>query len=104
MSNSEESSENGKDHDAASLSSESASNKTETNNTGMDTQGSNDSSLSLAREETKAVKRTKLLVLGAIAIAAAGCGTATYIYTRSAEKDDFNSAVRQHDVQLSSAT
>jgi hypothetical protein len=82
----------------------SLSSTTQTNNTGNDTQGSNDSSLSLAREETNAVNRSKVLVLAVIAIAATACGTATYLFTTSGEKDDFSSAVRQHDVQLWSAT
>jgi hypothetical protein len=95
-----------KEKDLASTSSDSdsLSSTTQTNNTGRDTQGSNDSSLNLAREETKAVNRSKLLVLGVIAIAAAACATATYLFTRSGEKEDFKSAVRQHDVQLWSST
>jgi hypothetical protein len=76
-----------------SYSSESASlsGGTETNHTG---EVSNDSSLSIARAETKAVNRSKIVVLVVIAIAAAACGAATYFFTKSEEEDDFHSQVR----------
>jgi hypothetical protein len=82
------------DGDHQSLSSESASLSagTDTNHTG---EVSNDSSLSIARAETKAVNRTKIIVLVVIAIAAAACGAATYLFTKSEEEDDFHSQVRR---------
>jgi glycerol uptake facilitator-like aquaporin len=75
-----------------SLSSESASlsSGTETNHTGG---VSNDSSLSIARAETRAVNRSKVMVLLVIAIAAAACGTATYFFTSAEEEDNFHSEV-----------
>jgi hypothetical protein len=79
-----------------SLSSESASlssgTGTETNHTGV---VSNDSSISIARAETKAVNRSKIVVLVVIAIAATACGAATYFFTKSEEEDDFHSQVRR---------
>jgi hypothetical protein len=82
------------DGDHQSLSSESASLSagTDTNHTG---EVSNDSSLSIARAETKAVNRTKIIVLVVIAIAATACGAATYLFTKSEEEDDFHSQVRR---------
>jgi hypothetical protein len=86
--------ENKHERDHQSLSSESASlsSGTETNHTGG---VSNDSSISLARAETKAVNRSKIIVLLVIAIAATACGTATYFFTKSEEEDDFHSQVRR---------
>jgi hypothetical protein len=80
--------------DNQSLSSESASLSagTDTNHTG---EVSNDSSISIARAETKAVNRSKIIVLAVIAIAATACGAATYFFTKSEEEDDFHSQVRR---------
>jgi hypothetical protein len=80
--------------DNRSLSSESASLSagTDTNHTG---EVSNDSSISIARAETKAVNRSKIVVLAVIAIAATACGAATYFFTKSEEEDDFHSQVRR---------
>jgi hypothetical protein len=84
------------ERDHQSLSSDSASlssgTGTETNNTG---EVSNDSSISIARAETKAVNRSKIVVLVVIAIAATACGAATYFFTKSEEEDDFHSQVRR---------
>jgi hypothetical protein len=82
--------------DNRSLSSESASlssgTGTDTNHTG---EVSNASSISITRAETKAVNRSKIIVLAVIAIAATACGAATYFFTKSEEEDDFHSQVRR---------
>lgn len=82
------------DNDENEQSSESASlsSGTESNHTGG---VSNASSISLARAETNAVNRSKIVVLAVIAIAAAACGAATYFFTKSEEEDDFHSQVRR---------
>jgi hypothetical protein len=81
-----------RDHQSSSSESASVSAGTETNNTG---EVSNDSSLSIARAETRAVNRSKIVVLVVIAIAATACGAATYFFTKSEEEDDFHSQVRR---------
>jgi hypothetical protein len=82
--------------DNRSLSSESASlssgTGTDTNHTG---EVSNASSISITRAETKAVNRSKIIVLAVIAVAATACGAATYFFTKSEEEDDFHSQVRR---------
>jgi hypothetical protein len=82
------------EHGYQSLSSESPSLSagTETNHTGG---LSDDSSLSIARAETKAVNRSKIVVLVVIVIAATACGAATDFFTKSEEEDDFNSQLRR---------
>jgi hypothetical protein len=82
------------DNDENEQSSESASlsSGTESNHTGG---VSNASSISLARAETNAVNRSKIVVLAVIAIAAAACGAATYFFTKSEEEDDFHTQVRR---------
>jgi hypothetical protein len=75
-----------------SLSAESASLSagTETNHTGGVSKAS---SLNIARAETKAVNRSKVVVLVVIAIAATAFGRATYLFTKDEEEDDFRSQV-----------
>jgi hypothetical protein len=92
MSDNDEAVEHEKDYQSLSSESASLSAGTDTNHTG---EVSNDSSISIARAETKAVNRSKIVVLVVIAIAAAACGTATYFFTRSEEEDDFHSQVRR---------
>ena len=64
--------------------------------TGNDTSHnpSSSSGETLARTETKAVNRSKLLVYLALLFAAAGVGTATYIFARREETDHFHGEVR----------
>jgi hypothetical protein len=81
-----------RDHQSQSSESASLSGGTDTNHTG---EVSNDSSISIARAETKAVNRTKIVVLAVIAIAATACGAATYFFTKSEEEDDFHIQVRR---------
>jgi hypothetical protein len=50
--------------------------------------------LSIGRQETKAVNRSKLVVYLALLVAAAAMGTATYFYMAMEEQDDFESEVR----------
>ena len=63
--------------------------------TGNDTSHnpSSSSGETLARTETKAVNRSKLLVYLALLFAAAGVGTATYLFTCREETAHFQSAV-----------
>jgi hypothetical protein len=82
-------SDNDENEKSQSLSSESAEG-TETNHTGV----SNDSSISIARAETRAVNRSKIVVLAVIAIAATACGAATYSFVKFGEEDSFHSQVR----------
>jgi hypothetical protein len=58
---------------------------------------SNDSSISIARVETKAVNRSKIIVLAVIVIATSACGVATYIFTKSEEEDAFRSQVKRDE-------
>lgn len=48
---------------------------------------------SLAREETKAVNRSKRLLIAFIFLAAVGSGIGTYFLLRNAEEDDFETQV-----------
>jgi hypothetical protein len=79
--------------DNVSLSSEplSMSQGTDQNHAGEESTGS----LTIAKAETRAVNRSKVMVLLVIAIAAAACGTATYFFTSAEEKDNFHRQVRK---------
>ena len=57
------------------------------------TQTSSESS-TLAKAETLAVNRSKLLLLFVLALAAIGVGIATYIVTRASETREFETKVR----------
>jgi hypothetical protein len=56
--------------------------------------GSDSLELDIAQNESKAVYRSKLLVLTVIGTAAASFGAATYIFTRDNEQGDFEQQVR----------
>ena len=53
------------------------------------------SSLGLAKEETKAVKRSKILVFAVILVAAAVVGALIYVLVDREEKDDFEASVSE---------
>jgi hypothetical protein len=57
------------------------------------TSGTTDSSWSLAKEETKQVNRSKVLLLGVMAISAAVLGLSTFLIVNEDEEDDFRAAV-----------
>jgi hypothetical protein len=57
------------------------------------TSGTSDSSWSLARKETKQVNRSKVLLLGVMAISAAVLGLFTFMIVDEDEDDDFQAAV-----------
>jgi hypothetical protein len=52
-----------------------------------------DSSWSLASKETKQVNRSKVLLLGVMAISAAVLGLLTFLIVNEDEEDDFRAAV-----------
>ena len=79
-------------------SSSSSSILTSTENTGHQTDQSSTSSFSLARAESRMVQRSKMLVFLAIAFAAAGCGIATYFFTKASEEEIFRRQVRDVDL------
>lgn len=87
------------DHDSSSSSS-SRSVLTSTEDTGHQTDQSSTSSFSLAREESRMVLRSKMLVLLVIALAAAACGIATYFFTKASEEENFRLQVRYADLLL----
>ena len=58
-------------------------------------QNSSEESSSLAKAETLRVRRSKLLVLMVLFLAAAAVGVATYIYTRNTENATFETKVRK---------
>jgi hypothetical protein len=62
------------------------------NNSGSDDTTTNDD-FDIARQETKAVFRSKLLLLTIIAVAAASFGAATYVLTRDEENGTFQNEV-----------
>jgi hypothetical protein len=57
------------------------------------TSGASDSSWYLAKEETKQVNRSKVLLLGVLAIAAAVLGACVFLVVDHDEEDDFRAAV-----------
>ena len=57
------------------------------------TNESSSESSTLARAETAAVNRTKMMVLGVLFMAAAGVGVATYLFATNTEQNDFKQAV-----------
>jgi hypothetical protein len=57
------------------------------------TSGTSDSSWYLAKEETKQVNRSKVLLLGVLAIAAAVLGLFSFLIVDEDEEDDFRAAV-----------
>jgi hypothetical protein len=59
----------------------------------MQASGSSNSSWSLARKETRQVNRSKVLLLGVMAIAAALLGLFTFLIFDEDEDDDFQAAV-----------
>jgi hypothetical protein len=65
-----------------------------TDSSGRDQQSQASSEESIAKAETQRVNRSKWLVAGILFIAATAVGTATYLFTRNEEKDDFESQVR----------
>ena len=62
-------------------------------NKGEATQTSESSTF--AKEETRAVNRSKLLVLAVLSIAAIGVGIATYMFARQSEIKEFENKVRE---------
>jgi len=70
---------------AQSLSSTTDSNRTQSEDK------STESSELLNKTDTTAVNRGKYLVLTVIAVAAVGCGTATYFFAKREESKDFES-------------
>ena len=82
------------DHDEsdnASVASQSRSATSTTN--ARDPERHSESSFNVGREETKAVKRSKILVFVFIAFAAVASGAATYMFTRNSEVDNFETEV-----------
>jgi hypothetical protein len=65
-----------------------------TDHTGKHSAHSSESSLSLARAETRWVRRIKVLVLAVMALAAATCGILTYIFVKASERESFEHQVR----------
>jgi hypothetical protein len=57
------------------------------------TSATSDSSWSLASKETKQVNRSKVLLLGVMAISAAVLGLLTFLIVNEDEEDDFRAAV-----------
>ena len=78
---------NAQDHTSSSFN---TSTNTTTNN--KDSTQTSESS-TLAKAETRAVNRTKLLVLAVLSIAAMGVGFATYWFTRQSETHEFENKV-----------
>jgi hypothetical protein len=60
---------------------------------GSQASGTSNSSWSLARKETKQVNRSKVLLLGVMAISAAVLGLFTFMIVDEDEDDDFRAAV-----------
>jgi hypothetical protein len=60
---------------------------------GSQTSATTDSSWSLATKETKQVNRSKVLLLGVLAISAAVLGLLTFLIVGEDEEDDFRAAV-----------
>jgi hypothetical protein len=56
--------------------------------------GCSNSSINLARSETKGVKRSKMVVLLVISLAASAVGTLTNFFLRGGETKNFETAVR----------
>lgn len=78
----------------ASISSESASSApSTTSGTNGQAQSESDSSFSLARAETRAVNRSKLLVLAVIALAAGALGAMIYVLVDNEETYNFETEV-----------
>jgi hypothetical protein len=73
--------------------SRSFSSTSEKDDGGSQTSGTSDSSWSLARKETRQVNRSKVLLLGFMAIAAAVLGLFTFLIVDEEEDDDFRAAV-----------
>jgi hypothetical protein len=69
------------------------SSTTDTNHTGTGRSQTSHSSFSLARAETQAVRRSKRIVLLVILLAAIAIGTATYLFMRNEENDQFEAQV-----------
>jgi hypothetical protein len=64
-----------------------------TDHTGKHSTHSSTSSLSLARAETRWVRRIKVLVLVVMALAAATCSVLTYIFVQASERQSFEHQV-----------
>jgi p-aminobenzoyl-glutamate transporter AbgT len=64
---------------------------TDTNNPARDQSTSSDETL--AKQETKAVIRSKWVVLAVIFVAAVACATATYFFVKKEENQRFESQV-----------
>jgi hypothetical protein len=84
------------DNSASSDSSSSINRSQSKGSSGNDETGTGSDSLEfdIAQNESKAVYRSKLLVLTVIGTAAASFGAATYIFTRDNEQGDFEQQVR----------
>jgi hypothetical protein len=73
--------------------SKSVSSSSEGKTDGSEASGTSDSSWSLAKKETKQVNRSKVLLLGVMAISAAILGLFTFLVIDQEEEDDFQAAV-----------
>jgi hypothetical protein len=73
--------------------SKSFSSTSEKESDGSQTTGATDSSWYLAKEETKQVNRSKVLLLGVMAISAAVLGLFSFLIVDEDEEDDFRAAV-----------
>ena len=82
------------DEDEGSVSDESSSFSSTTNTGTMDGQQSQASEVSLARSETRRVRRTKWLLAGVLCLVVVCFGAATYVLTSNEEHDDFELRVR----------
>jgi len=56
---------------------------------------STEESSTLAKAETRAVNRSKMLVLAVLFMAATAVGAATYVFAQNSEQKDFQQQVRQ---------
>jgi hypothetical protein len=73
--------------------SKSFSSSSEGKTNGSQASGTSDSSWSLAKKETQQVNRSKVLLLGIMAISAAVLGLLAFLIVDEDEEDDFRAAV-----------
>ena len=87
------------DNSVKSENSESAfdsSTTTKTPTNGDKSQNQSSESSTLARAETRAVNRSKMVVLFMLCVAAAGVGAATFVFARNSETKEFENKVRKN--------
>jgi hypothetical protein len=94
---------NNRDDDANSIAEASTSSGTTTNfdstsNTPKETTQTSSESSTLARAETAAVNRSKMLVLFVLTLAAISVSIATYLFARKSETKEFEEKVRYVEI------